>query len=154
MNSCKSHAALGGALCAPMQWAWQRSPPPPLPVLLQGSLLLVLLLQEAVGCSVLDSAARAGALAGDKQDPALHLAPKLHEGCPAWAAWRNYSGSLLLSLLPQWGVRCQGYWAPSIWIPLRCFGCLHRMKTQVLYFYFKPRYWVIITEEESIPKPF
>ena len=53
---------------------------------------------------------------------ALRWAPELHEGCPAWAAWKNYSGSLLLALLPQWGVRCQGCRVPSIWTPLRCFG--------------------------------
>lgn len=32
--------------------------------------------------------------------------PNLPEGCPAWAAGRNYSSSLLLGLLPQWDVQC------------------------------------------------
>lgn len=35
----------------------------------------------------------AGAVAGDRQDPALHRAPQFHEGSTGGAAWRNYSKS-------------------------------------------------------------
>lgn len=85
----------------------------------------------AEGCGMLGSAG-AGATAGDRQDPALCRAPKLHERSPAWAAWRNYSGSLLLGLLPQWAVRCQGFQAPSLWTPLARVlwdSSIHHMKT-------------------------